>query len=57
MAGGTRWPEMFTFLYPSTDEVPECYDGVDNDADGLIDFVPGAPVNDPDCTDALDDSE
>jgi len=56
-ACGSRWPEMLPFLYPATEEVPECYDGVDNDADGWIDYVPGAPYNDPDCTDALDDSE
>lgn len=31
---------------------PQCSDGIDNDGDGLVDF----PA-DPDCTDALDDSE
>ncbi len=56
-AAGSRLPEMLSFLYPASEETPECYDGVDNDGDGSIDYVPGARDNDPDCTSALDPSE
>jgi hypothetical protein len=48
---------MLPFLLPATEEVPECYDGIDNDGDGLTDHVPGAADNDPDCESALDLSE
>jgi predicted alpha/beta superfamily hydrolase len=56
-AAGSRSPEMLPFLRPATEEMPECYDGIDNDQDGLVDHVPGAADNDPDCESALDPSE
>jgi hypothetical protein len=56
-AAGARWESLMTFLYPVTDDAPECYDGIDNDGDGAIDFVPNAPTNDPDCTNPFDPSE
>ena len=34
-AGGNRWTEMLPFLFPATEEPPECYDGIDNENDDL----------------------
>jgi predicted alpha/beta superfamily hydrolase len=55
-AAGSRWTEMLPFLFPATEEPPVCYDGVDNDGDGAIDYAPGAGGDDG-CASALDPSE
>jgi len=55
-AGGSRWREMLPFLFPATEEPPACYDGIDNDGDGAIDYAPGAGGDDG-CASALDPSE
>ena len=55
-AMGARWPEMLPFLFPATEEPPECYDGSDNDGDGAIDYAPGVGGDDG-CVSALDPSE
>jgi predicted alpha/beta superfamily hydrolase len=56
-AAASRWPEMLSFLVPATEYAPSCYDGIDNDGDGLTDHLPGAADNDPECESALDPSE
>jgi predicted alpha/beta superfamily hydrolase len=55
-AAGSRWTEMLPFLFPATEEPPVCYDGIDNDGDGAIDYAPGAGGDDG-CASALDPSE
>jgi hypothetical protein len=54
--GGSRWTEMLPFLFPATEEPPACYDGLDNDADGSIDYDPSGG-GDGGCVHALDPSE
>ncbi|PIN86251.1 hypothetical protein COV19_05575 [Candidatus Woesearchaeota archaeon CG10_big_fil_rev_8_21_14_0_10_44_13] len=46
-------PENWTFtVNTSLPDVPECSDGIDNDADGLVDFP-----SDPGCVNVTDDDE
>jgi len=45
-AGGSRWTAMLPFLFPATEERPDCYDGIDNDGNGAIDYAPGAGGDD-----------
>jgi predicted alpha/beta superfamily hydrolase len=54
-AAGSRWTEMLPFLFPGTEERPACYDGIDNDGDGAIDYA--AAGGDAECATALDPSE
>jgi hypothetical protein len=42
---------------PPTPGTTQCSNFIDDDADGLIDFLPGNPLGDPDCENLADDSE
>jgi hypothetical protein len=50
LASGTRQDFSLVWSFP---RVPACADGIDNDADGLVDFSGG----DPGCANAQDDDE
>jgi enterochelin esterase-like enzyme len=56
-AAASRWPQMLSFLRPSTDDPPECWDGIDNDGDGRIDYARDPGAGDGECVGALDLSE
>ena len=45
-----------TYTEDSTTPIAQCFDGIDNDSDGKVDFGI-QPSNDPGCTSAADDSE
>lgn len=50
-AAASRWPRMLPFLQSATSP-PQCWDGIDNDGDGLVDFG-----EDSGCDSAIDESE